>query len=310
MTFKNTLDNKKYHTLNYYYQNKYHTKVCKISLNTGLSCPNKDGSISHKGCIFCSKGSGEFGGNPKDDLLTQFNKIKKLENKKWPKAKYIAYFQANTNTYADVNTLKKLYEPFTKLKDVVGINIATRSDAISDEVFEYLLDLNKRTDLVIELGLQSMYDKTLKLINRGHDLKSFENMVIKLKQNNIKVVVHIINGLPYETKEMMINTAKYLNKLHIDGIKIHMLCIIKNTVLEDIFKSKPFHVLTKEEYINITCSQLEYLNPNIVINRICSDPNPCELIEPIWVIKKFCVLNDIDKYMNINNITQGDLTKE
>ena len=227
--FKYTLDNKRYHTLNYDLTKRFNTRVFKVSLNGGFSCPNfKNGS----GCIFCSlKGSGDFAGNKEDDLLTQFNNVKSKLNNKWPDTKYIAYFQANTNTYAPVNVLKKKFEEVLTFKNVVGINIGTRPDAITDECLEYLKDLNKRTFLTIELGLQSMHDKTLKLINRGHDLKCFDECVKKLRNSKINVVVHIINGLPGETKEMMMETIKHLNKLDIQGIKIHMLHVLKNTRL-------------------------------------------------------------------------------
>jgi len=301
--FKYTLDNKRYHTLNYYYKNKYNSKVFKVSLNTGLSCPNK---INGKGCIFCSdKGSGDFAGNSSDNVIKQFNDVKEIMHKKWPNAKYIGYFQANTNTFAPVEKLKQFYEPILKLDNVVGLNIATRSDAISNDCLEYLIDLNKRTDLTIELGLQSIHENTLKFIRRGHTLENFTECVKKLKDNNIKVVVHIINGLPYETKEMMLETVKYLNNLNIDGIKIHMLHVLKNTELADIYKQKQFHILTKEEYIDIVIEQLELLSPNIVIHRITGDPKPDDLIEPSWLLKKFCVLNDIDKEMLKRNTYQG-----
>ncbi len=304
--FKNTLDNKRYYTLNYYYRKKYNSKVFKVSLNGGFTCPNRDGTVGRRGCIFCSRlGSGDFAGNLNLDLVSQFNQVKNIMLKKWKDAKYIGYFQANTNTYADVSELKEKYESILNIKDVVGLNIATRSDAISDEVLDYLCDLNKRCDLTIELGLQSMHDKTLKYINRGHDLKNFEDCYKRLKKNNIKVVVHIINGLPFETKDMMIETAKYLNSLNIDGIKIHMLHVIKNTDLADIYEKEHFHILTKEEYIDIVINQLEYLNENIVINRITGDPVKEDLIEPTWLLKKFCVLNDIDKEMVKRDTYQG-----
>ncbi len=225
--------------------------------------------------------------------------------KKWPQAKYIGYFQANTNTYAPVEELKEKYEEILKIDNVVGLNIATRSDAISSEVYDYLEKLNKKTDLTVEIGLQSMHDETLKLINRGHDLKNFEDCIKELKRRNIKVVVHIINGLPYETKAMMIDTTKYLNTLKIDGIKIHMLHIIKGTRLAKMYEEKHFHVLTKEEYIDIVIEQLENLNENIVIHRITGDPVKEDLIEPQWLLKKFCVLNDIDKEMVRRNTYQG-----
>lgn len=301
--FNKTLDNKRYHTLNYYYENKFHNKVCKVSLNGNFSCPNYK---NNRGCIFCSlSGSGEFGGDKNEPLNVQFDKVSKMMLKKWPNAKFIAYFQANTNTYAPLNILKEKYETALGFDNVIGISIATRCDAISDEVLDYLDELNKKTFLTVELGLQSMHEKTLSLINRGHDLKSFESMVKKLQQRKINVVVHVINGLPHETKEDMINTAKYLNSLNIDGIKIHMLYILKNTKLADMFNKGKFHILTKEEYIDIVCDQLTYLNENIVIHRITGDPKIDDLIEPKWLVKKFCVLNDIDKEMKKRNIYQG-----
>jgi len=304
--FKNTLDNKRYYTLNYYYKKKYNSKVFKVSLNGGFTCPNKDGTVGTRGCIFCSRlGSGDFAGNKNLDLISQFNEVKSIMLKKWPDAKYIGYFQANTNTYAPLNQLKAKYETILNLDNLVGLNIATRSDAITEEVMDYLEELNHKTDLVIELGLQSMHEKTLKLINRGHDLKNFEDCFKKLKSRGIKVVVHIINGLPYETKDMMIETAKYLNELDIDGIKIHMLHIIKNTDLEDLYKKQSFHILTKEEYVDIVINQLEVLNENIVINRITGDPVKEELVAPNWLLKKFCVLNDIDKEMVKRDTYQG-----
>ena len=301
--FKYTLDNKRYHTLNYHYKTLYNKKVFKVSLNANFSCPHK---INGHGCIFCSRlGSGDFAGNVNDDLITQFNNIKNIMIKKWPDAYYIAYFQANTNTYAPVSVLKEKFEPLLKIDNVIGLTIATRPDCINDECLEYLVDLNKRTKLTVEIGLQTMHDKTLKLINRGHDLKCFDECVKKLKDNNIEVVVHIINGLPYETKEMMLDTIKHLNTLNIDGIKIHMLYVSKNTDLEDLYKKEKFHILTKEEYIDIVISQLELLNPKIVIHRITGDPVKNDLIEPTWLLKKFCVLNDIDKEMVKKNSYQG-----
>ena len=300
--FKYTLDNKRYHTLNYFYKTKFNSKVFKVSLNGNFSCPNFK---NVNGCIFCSHGSGDFAGNKEDDLVTQFNEVKTMMEKKWPHAKYIGYFQANTNTYAPLDILKEKYETILKLPNVIGLSIATRCDAISDECLDYLEDLSKRTFLTIELGLQSMHDKTLKLINRGHDLKSFDECVKKLKQRNINVVVHIINGLPFETKDMMLATVKHLNSLKIDGIKIHMLHVLKNTELEKLYNETHFHILTKQEYIDIVCDELEILNEKIVIHRITGDPTKEDLIEPTWLLKKFCVLNDIDKEMVRRNSYQG-----
>lgn len=302
MVFKYSNSNKRYHTLDYHYKKLFNEKIIKVSLNAGFSCPH----LKSGGCIYCSKiGSGEYAGNIKDDLVTQFNNVKKVMNKKWPTGKYIGYFQARTNTYAPLNVLKEKYETILKIENVIGLAIATRPDSITDECLEYLNELNKRTYLTIELGLQTIHEKTAKLINRGHDLECFTKMVKKLREKNIDVVVHIINGLPFETKEMMIETVKYLNNLDIQGIKIHMLQILKDTKLEKLYQEVPFKLLTKEEYIEIVCEQLQYLNDEVVIHRLTGDPKKEDLIAPNWIIKKIDVLNGIDKYMAKNDIIQG-----
>lgn len=304
--FTNSNTNKRYYTLDYFYKIRFGNKVCKISLNAGFTCPNIDGTLSKNGCIYCSKsGSGEYGGNPKYDLKKQFNDVKKIMDRKWPNSKYIAYFQARSNTYAPIEILKEKYEEALSFENVVGLSIATRPDCITDECLEYLSTLNKKTFLNIELGLQTIHEETSKTINRCHDLKCFENTLKKLQEKNIFTTVHIINGLPNETKEMMIETVKYLNNLKIDGIKIHMLSVLKNTPLEKYYQIKPFHILSKEEYVDIVINQLEYLNENIVIQRLTGDPMKEELITPLWTTKKIDVLNSIDKEMVKRNTYQG-----
>lgn len=309
--FKYSNSNKRYHTLDYFYKEKFKEKVFKVSLDAGFTCPNIDGTVGYGGCIYCSKkGSGDFAGNKNEPIETQFETIKSVMLHKWPKAKYIGYFQAHTNTYAPVEKLKEIYEKILNKENVVGLNIATRPDAITDECLEYLKELNKKTYLTIELGLQTTNPNTAKLINRCHTLSCFEEMVKKLRQENINVVVHIINGLPYETKEDMLNTVKYLNTLDIQGIKIHMLSILKDTAIEKLYKKEKFPLLTKDEYIDIVISQLELLRKEIVIHRITGDPKIDDLVEPDWLTKKFCVLNDIDKEMVRRNTYQGKLIKE
>ena len=304
--YKNTNNNKRYYTLDYYYKNKYKNKIAKISLNGGFTCPNKDGNKGRGGCIYCSKlGSGDFAGSLKNTLVEQFYEVKEKMDMKWPGCFYIGYFQANTNTYAKVDVLKQKYEPILELDKVVGLAIATRPDAIDDECLEYLDDLNKRTDLTIELGLQTIHEETTNFINRGHDLHCFVEMVKKLRDRNIEVVVHIINGLPYETKEMMLETVSFINKLNIQGIKIHMLHVIKNTALEEIFKKEKFHLLTKEEYVDITCDQLEILNKDIVVHRITGDADKEELIAPLWTLKKLDVIDAIDMELDKRGTYQG-----
>ena len=303
--FKYSDSNKRYHTLDYFYKNKFKSKVFKVSLNGGFTCPNKDGKVGTRGCIYCSRtGSGEFAGNIKDNLLKQFDDVKEMMSKKWPNSKYIAYFQANTNTYAPLDVLKEKYETVYKLPNVVGLSIATRPDSIEDDVYDYLEKLSKETYLTVELGLQSIHEKTNKIINRCHSLECFNKAVKELRKRNINVVVHIINGLPYETKEMMIDTVKYLNNLDIQGIKIHMLHILKNTDLYDMYQKEKFHVLSRDEYVSIVCEQLRYLREEIVINRITGDPKEDDLVEPTWLIKKFGVLNEIDKEMERRNSYQ------
>jgi len=297
--FKYSLDNKRYHTLNYYYKNKYSSKVFKVGLNAGFGCPNK---LNSKGCIYCYNGSGE---NKGMDLVDQFYKVSSIIDKKWPNSKYIGYFQADTNTYDKLESLKEKYEIILKLPNVIGLNVATRCDALPIDILDYLEELNKRTELTIELGLQTIHESTSKLINRGHTLDCFVNAVNQLRKRNINVVVHIINGLPYETKEMMINTIKFLSKLNIQGIKIHMLFITKGTELEKLYEKEKFYIINEEEYVDTVCDQLELLDENIVIHRITGDPDRNLVIEPKWLLKKFCVLNEIDKEMQRRNSYQG-----
>lgn len=299
--FKYTLDNKRYHTFNYFLKNKFGKKVFKVALDAGFTCPNKKTG----GCIYCSDGSKSNIVNNKKSIQEQFEEVKNIMLNKWPDSLYIPYFQANTNTYDSLDKLKELYEPILNNENVVGLAIATRPDCITDEILNYLDELNKKTFLMIELGLQSSYDKTLEYINRGHTVKEFDDMVKKLKEKNIFVVVHIINGLPHETKDMMIETVKHLNKLNIDAIKIHMLHVDKNTKLADIYEKEKFHLLTKEEYIDIVTEQLTYLKPEIIIERITGDPILEDLIDPKWLLKKFVLLNDIDKEMIKKNYYQG-----
>ena len=297
--FKYTLDNKRYYTLNYYNKMKYNSKVFKVSLNAGYGCPNKKNG---KGCIYCYNGSGENRGM---SLVEQFNKVKDTVSKKWPNSKYIGYFQADTNTYAPLPILKKNYEEILALPNVIGLNIATRCDTLPEEVLDYLEELNKKTNLVVELGLQTIHESTSKLINRGHTLDDFVNAVNALRKRKINVVVHIINGLPFETKEMMLETINFLSNIDIQGIKIHMLFILKDTELYELYKKEKFHILTKEEYVDIVCDQLELLREDIVINRITGDPDKELVIEPTWLIRKFGVLNEIDKEMERRNSYQG-----
>jgi len=294
---------KRYYSLNDFYRQKFGTKVFKISLDAGFSCPNKDGKKGFGGCTFCT--STPFIGDSKKDLKNQFEEIKKLLHTKWKKAKYIIYLEANSNTYATVEKLKEIYEPLIGYENVVGLNLGTRCDCIDDDILDYLENLNKRTFLTIELGLQSSFNETLKRINRGHTREEFAKTVKKLKEKNINVVAHIINGLPNETEEMMVETCKFLNKLDIDGIKIHMLYLEQGSKITEEYQNKKFHILTKDEYIKILGKELEVLNKNIVIHRLTSGPDRNKLIKPKWLNSKFTLLNEIEKYLEDNDIWQG-----
>ena len=301
--FKNTLDNKRYHTLNYFFKKKFGQKVFKVPLDINSTCPNQ----YNGGCIYCSNKSVAGISDNTLDILEQFEKGRKIMEQKWPDSLYIPYFQSGTNTYNDKNLVKGYIDKLLLLPKVIGIDIATRPDCLSDEWLDYLDELNKKIFLIVELGLQSSNNNTLKFINRGHDKEIFKKAVEKLHERNIFVVAHIINGLPYEEKEDMINTIKFVNDLKIDGIKIHMLYIAKNTPLANYYENNKFHILTREEYIDIVCCQLRLLNPDVVVMRITGDPELNELVAPEWLIKKFMVLNGIDQEMAKRNIYQGDL---
>ena len=300
--FKNTLDNKRYHTLNYFFKKKFGQKVFKVPLDINSICPNQ----ASGGCIYCSNKSVASISDNSLDILEQFENGRKIMEQKWPDSLYIPYFQSGTNTYNDKNLVKGYVDKLLMVPKVVGIDIATRPDCLSDEWLDYLEDLNKKTFLIVELGLQSSNDNTLRFINRGHNSKTFKDAVEKLHARNIFVVAHIINGLPYETKEDMINTIKFVNDCKVDGIKIHMLYIAKNTPLASLYEKNKFHILTREEYIDIVCCQLRLLNEDVVVMRITGDPLLNELVAPEWLIKKFMVLNGIDQEMVKRNIYQGD----
>ena len=300
---------KHYITFNNYLKDRFGHKVFRISFNAGFTCPNRDGTKSNLGCIYCSeKLSGDFAGNQLDSFKTQFEDGLKLMNQKWEKGTYIAYLQAGTNTYSDISTLRKTYEEIISLNnDIEVLSIATRPDCITSEIVDLLDSINKKCEVWVELGFQTMHESTSILINKCYTNSDFENAMKLLSDKKIKVIAHIINGLPFETKDMMVETAKYLNQFNLFGLKIHMLHIMKNTPLENIYLKNPFHVLTLEEFVDITTTQLRYINTSTVIHRLTGDAPKDLLIEPLWTLKKFIVLNEIDKHMRKNIIFQGDL---
>lgn len=303
---------KHYNTLSNYYKEKYGKKMVKISLNMNFTCPNKDGKKGFGGCTYCSHlGSGDFAGNRFDPIEKQFTDIKEIISKKWPDAYYIPYFQANTNTYAPLSVLKPLFLKAINLDpNVKEISIGTRCDCLEQDKVDFLGELNKKCHVQIELGLQTSNEKTGENLNRCHTNLEFVDAVKRLKEKNIEVVVHIMNGLPGESREDMLNTIRFLNTLPIDGIKIHELCIIKDTLMAKQYEANPWHLPTLEEYSEIVCSQLALLNPNVIVHRLCADAPIDDLVEPKWTIKKMVVMNEIDKRMRRLNLFQGDHYKD
>ena len=299
---------KPYNSLNEYYKRTFGKKVAKISLNGGFTCPNKDGKKGYGGCTYCSKlGSGDMAGDVSLPIREQFDSIKALMEHKWPDILYMPYFQANSNTYAPVEKLKRLYtEALSLYPDrTVGISIATRSDCLPDDVIDYLGELNKKTRVQIELGLQTSNEETSKRINRCETNLELISAVNKLRKHNIEVVVHIINGLPYETKRDMMNTIEFINSLDIQGIKIHSLLILKDTKMAQEYEKEKWPILTLDEYVDIVCDELCHLKPNIIIHRLAADSIMDSLITPLWTRRKLVVMNEIDKKMRALGLYQG-----
>lgn len=297
--------NKRYYTYNYFLKQKFGGKVAKLSLDAGFSCPNIDGTKGHGGCTYCSgRGSGDFAGDPKESLQLQMEQQKAIMGKKWPNCKYIAYFQAHTNTHAPLEKLKACFESVLA-EDVVGISIATRADCIDEEKADYLAELSQRTFVEVELGLQSVFDVTGERINRCHTYEEFLHGFHLLKERNIPVCIHLINGLPGETKEMMLESARRVGELHPHSIKLHLLHVIEGTVLAEQWRNGEFPLLERGDYVSILCDQLELLPENIVIQRITGDGDKSTLLGPMWSMDKKKVMNAIDMEMARRNSYQG-----
>ncbi|EKQ57426.1 MULTISPECIES: TIGR01212 family radical SAM protein [unclassified Clostridium] len=297
---------KRYHSLNYFLRNKFGEKVFKISLDGGFSCPNRDGKISRGGCLFCSeRGSGDYAGNRAVPIEKQFNQIKDMMAQKWKSGKYIAYFQAYTNTYAPIYELRKKYEEALDQEGVVAIAIATRPDCLDEEVLELLEEINGRVYLWIELGLQTCNDETARVINRGYKLEVFEEAMKKLKERNIDVVVHDILGLPGETKEDMLNSINYIAHSGAKGIKLHLLHLMKHTPMVKLYEEGKLEFLSQEDYIELITKGIALLPEEMVVHRLTGDAPRDLLIGPMWSLKKWEVLNSIDKALEDNDLWQG-----
>lgn len=299
-------NDKRYHTLDYEFKKIFGEKTIKLSINGGFTCPNRDGTISDRGCLFCSEsGSGEFAGNVDKSIDEQLTDQMEFMSKKWKSNTYIAYFQSYTNTYDNVETLRKKYYASLSRDNIKGLAIATRPDCLNDEIIDLLSEINKQTFLWIELGLQTIHPQTAKLIRRGYELDVFEKAVKKLKKNNIRFVVHLILGLPGETHEDMLESVKYINSINPWGVKLHLLHILNNTDLYTYYKNTNFHVLSQDEYISLVCDCLELLNEDIIIQRLTGDGKKDDLIEPRWSLNKLKVLSDIDKELVNRQSFQG-----
>ena len=283
-------------TLNSYLRDRFGCKVYKIALNGGFTCPNRDGKIDARGCIFCSAGgSGEFASDPKESVTKQIEDAKKRVEKKTRDGKYIAYFQAYTGTYAPIEKLRKLYEEAIRHPDVVAVSIATRPDCLGQDVLELLDDLNKIKPIWVELGLQTIHEKTAEYIRRGYGLDIYDKAVKELQKRNIEVITHVILGLPGESKEEMLKTVTYVCDSGAKGIKLQLLHILKGTDLAKEYEVGKVQVLNEDEYIDILKDCVKIIPENVVIHRLTGDGDKKILVAPMWSADKKHVLNRINR---------------
>ena len=306
--YKNTDSNKRYYTYDYYLRRRFGAKVAKIPLDIGLTCPNIDGRCGVGGCIYCSgRGSGDFAESPLLPIEEQYRLTREKLSSKWSTERCIAYFQAHTNTYAPLEFLKDSFERALLLDGVVGINIATRADCLEREVCEYLADLAERTVLTVELGLQSSSDETAEIINRGHTYADFLDGYRRLREasDKIEICVHIIFGLPGESREDMMKTVRDVAALAPDQVKIHLLHVLKNTEMARIYERGEYTPLEKDEYVALVADAIELLPPDTVVSRLTGDGMADDLLAPDWSRKKVAVINDMDKLIYSRSSWQG-----
>ena len=296
---------KHYYSLNEYYKQKFDRKVYKLSISGTMTCPNRDGTLGSKGCIFCSEGgSGEFAASSALSIIEQLNiAMDKVKSKTRDNA-YIAYFQPFTNTYADADYLRRIYYEAIEPEYIVGLSIATRPDCLEDDKIKLLAEINKVKPVSVELGLQSIHEKTAEYIRRGYTLDKYDDAVNRLKEAEINVVTHVIIGLPNETEEMILDTVKYVGQ-RTDGIKLQLLHVLEKTDLAEEYRAGKFETLSLEKYTDILCKAIELLPPGVVIHRITGDGDKRSLISPLWSGDKKKVLNYINKELDKRNIIQG-----
>ncbi len=305
--------NKRYQTYEYFTRQKFGCRAVKLPVDAGFTCPNIDGKCSYGGCIYCSsRGSGDFAPDASLPIAEQIEKQKALYAKKWKNSVYIAYFQARTNTYAPLEVLKDKYEEALKQEGIVGLNIATRADCLPDDVVEYLAELADRTELTVELGLQSSSDETAKKINRGHTFETFLDGYRRLKLANPKIAicVHLIFGLPDEDDNRMLQSVKDVANLRPDQVKLHLLHVLKGTKLAELWQNGQYIPLGEEHYIRLLADALELLPSRTVIGRLTGDGARDELLAPLWTLRKTAVINDLDKLMYRENRWQGKKFEE
>lgn len=299
-------NDKPYHSLDFELKERFHEKVYRLALNGGMTCPNRDGHISTGGCIFCSSGgSGDFAAPAALSISEQIAVGQQLLSKKRPVHKYIAYFQAFTNTYGPLEHLRSIFTEAIRHPEIEVLAIATRPDCLQDDVVELLAELNRIKPVWVELGLQTMHEDTARFIRRGYPLPVFEDAVKRLRLHGIEVITHVILGLPGEDHKRMLQTVTYLNSQDIQGIKLQLLHILKGTDLADIYQHDPFPVFTLEEYVSTVVDCVEVLRPDMVIHRLTGDGPKDLLIAPLWSSAKRHVLNSIHKEFRIRDTWQG-----
>ena len=299
-------DDKRYNSLNHYLKQTFGEKVYRLSLNGGMTCPNRDGTLDHRGCIFCSAGgSGDFAADPIQSVTQQLQQAKNLIQAKTDCHKFIAYFQAYTNTYADVSYLRNIYMEAIQAPDVVALSIATRCDCISDEILALLVEINQIKPVWIELGLQTIHDSTHRLVRSGFTYACFLDTVQRLHSAQLTTIVHLILGLPGETKDMMLSSIDAVADLPIDGVKLQLLHILKGTDLATFYMEHPFPVFTFEEYCDFIPVCLTHLPQRIVIHRVTGDGPRNLLLAPTWSTNKKRVLNQINQNMRLLDNWQG-----
>lgn len=300
--FLYSLDNKRYHTHNYHLKETFGSKVIKVPVDAGFSCPNIDGTLSCGGCIFCSDGSGP---NSDRALEEQYLESRETLLKKWQTDKFIVYLQTHTNTYAPTPVLREVYYKCLALPDTVGLAVSTRPDCITDETLELFSELSEKTYFVVEIGLQSIFNKTLEIINRGHTFEDFLSTFEKLRGRGIKTTVHLINGLPGENPDMMTESVKTVGALHPFAMKLHLLYVEKGSGIEAMWRRGELPYFERDEYVSLLCDQIEYIPPEVVIERLTGDGRGELLLSPLWTRKKFSFLDEIDKEFERRKSFQG-----